>query len=440
MQVPPAILGRLQEGPATAAELRGIWPVSQPTLSRALQSLQRQGRVVKLGSTRAAQYGAPREIANAGSHWPLFRIDAMGAMHELGTLQSLAPRHYYCDAKSRVIGGLTDALPYFLQDQRPAGFLGRAVPQTCQDPGLPSRVMDWSDDHYLRWLTRRGTDCVSDLILGAEAFECYLQLRRSREAIPLRDREARYPREAANAMAGGPSGSSAHGEHPKFTALLDDAGRLTHVIVKFSPPVDSPIGQRWSDLLVAEHLAHEHLREHGITAAQSRVLQAGGRMFLEVERFDRVGAEGRVGVVSLLAVDAARFGQLDTWSRAAQRLAQQGALSRTDLQQIRLLEAFAMLIANTDRHFGNLALLDEYDGKLKLAPVYDMLPMLFAPEHEQLVEREFVPPDPTAETLSAWSEARRLAAGYWQLLACDSRISVGARAMSARVQARLRTA
>jgi hypothetical protein len=57
------------------------------------------------------------------------------------------------------------------------------------------------------------------------------------------------------------------------------------------------------------------------------------------------------------------------------------------------------LIANTDRHFGNLAFYDNYNGRFELAPVYDMLPMLFAPEHDQTVARIFQPPDPTSDTL-----------------------------------------
>lgn len=39
-----------------------------------------------------------------------------------------------------------------------------------------------------------------------------------------------------------------------------------------------------------------------------------------------------------------------------------------------------MLIANTDRHFGNVTLFDRYEGPFELAPAYDLLPMLFAPQ------------------------------------------------------------
>ena len=99
-----------------------------------------------------------------------------------------------------------------------------------------------------------------------------------------------------------------------------------------------------------------------------------------------------------------------------------------------------MQIANTDRHFGNLALFDRYTGRHELAPVYDMLPMLFAPLNDQLVERAFEPPEPTAEGLGVWSRARDLALQYWALLEADSRISAEFRSLSERSRRALQAA
>ena len=55
-------------------------------------------------------------------------------------------------------GGVTEGIPYFLQDQRRDGFLGRAVPLRYPELGLPQRVIDWKAEHYLQYLTRRGAD------------------------------------------------------------------------------------------------------------------------------------------------------------------------------------------------------------------------------------------------------------------------------------------
>lgn len=101
------------------------------------------------------------------------------------------------------------------------------------------------------------------------------------------------------------------------------------------------------------------------------------------------------------------------------------------LEQVRLISTFGELIANSDRHFGNLAFHDNYTGRFAIAPVYDMLPMLFAPQHDQIFAQIFNPPVPTSDMLRAWGRARTLAEHYWQMLTSDQRISAGFRAISA---------
>ena len=99
-----------------------------------------------------------------------------------------------------------------------------------------------------------------------------------------------------------------------------------------------------------------------------------------------------------------------------------------------------MLIANTDRHFGNITPFDRYEGAFELAPAYDMLPMLFAPQHEQIVERHYLPPTPTAALLRTWTEARTLAERYWALLVDEERLSEPFRRICARCLETLRAA
>jgi hypothetical protein len=297
--------------------------------------------------------------------------------------------------------------------------------------------MDWNEDHYLRYLTLCGMDTVGDLILGDAALDGFLALPRRREAIAAEDRQTAYPKLARDVLAGGLPGSSAHGEQPKFTALLRDPDGFRHVIVKFSPPVDTSVGQRWSDLLVAEHLAHETLSGAGISAAKSRIERSGNQTYLEMDRFDRVGRDGRIGVTSLYAIDSHRYGKLDNWISACTRLRNDGQIDDASLEAARTAATFGALIANTDRHFGNLAFYDNYDGKLSIAPIYDMLPMLFAPEHDQVLERVFEPPDPSSDSLNVYDFARALAESYWQRCARDSRITSGFRALCASCGQRL---
>lgn len=434
------LLRRLSTGVSNSRELEQLLGASQSTVARTLRALVSDGRVLRIGTTRGAQYGLRRPIDGIGNAWPLHRVNSRGEVEELGTLYALTADQYQLEAtkSARESGfaweGISDGIPYFLQDQRPAGFLGRAVPLKYPELQLPQRVIDWNDDHYLRYLTQRGSDTISDLILGSAALDNYLKARSVRESIPAAQRQSHYPALANVVMEGGLPGSSAHGEHPKFSALLDEGSTQTHVLVKFSPPANTPAGVRWSDLLVAEHLALSLLAENGISAAASQLFQFKDRTYLEVNRFDRAATEGRVGVTSLLAIDTFLYGRLDNWIAAADRLHQDGRIASDALEQVRSITTFAALIANSDRHFGNLSFFDEYRGNFTLAPVYDMLPMLFAPEHNQIVARTFVAPDPTADTLRAYDRSAALAEQYWRRVSTDERISREFRAIASTCQ------
>jgi DNA-binding transcriptional ArsR family regulator len=419
-----SVLSILARGPASALELAQALNIHQSNLSRALKPLERMGQVVRLnGRTRGARYGLARNVGSVGSSWPLYQVDAQGAVSELGTVHTIAPEHFVVRGGPARIEGLTQGFPYFLQDARPAGFLGRAIPAAYPELALPGRVQDWSDGHALTFLTQRGSDSVGNLILGTESVDRYLSGAHGPRHVPAEDRAAQYPALAQAAMFGAPPGSSAHGEHPKFSARIIRGAETTSVLVKFSPPRDTALGTRWADLLIAEFIASQMLMENGISAARSAVFEFAGQVFLESERFDRLGAEGRRGAVSLHGLDAARYGKLDRWSSSAQRLHAEQLLSAQDLERVRLVDAFGSLIANTDRHFGNITLFDDYEGPFELAPIYDMLPMLFAPEAGQLIERPFEPVGATAVTLSVWPRARDLAESYWVRLCEESRLS-----------------
>jgi hypothetical protein len=435
------ILTELAKGLTSAAALAQRSGQSLSAISRALRELIHNGRAIRIGRTRGATYGRRRAVSDVGSAWPLYQIDREGEIKELGMLYALAGDQYYFVASMDAIkqgfrtAGISDGLPYFLHDQRPDGFLGRAVPARYPGLQLPARVSDWTDDHYLRYFTQHGSNAVSDLILGEHPLNEYLLARTHRLVIQATDRERRYPPLVQQVMQGGLPGSSAHGEHPKFTALIDGPGGPHHVLVKFSPEINSAVGRRWSDLLIAEHHAHELLREALLPACNSRVLVSADRTYLEVERFDRYGREGRGGVTSLMAIDLTIHAELDNWVAAARRMRANHSIDAATLEHIRLIATFGELIANTDRHFGNLAFHDDYSGSFRLAPVYDMLPMLFAPLNEQILPRVYAVPAPTANSQSVWRQALALALRYWQLLAEDQRISEDFRAISATCRA-----
>ena len=437
-RVAERLLEQLSKGPAAARELTRALGISQPTLSRAVAALQREERIVRIGSTRGARYGRARVVDAVGSRWPLFRVDADGRLIELGSLHAVERNLYYGACPPGRLCGVMEGVPYFLQDACPGGFLGRAIPRAFPELALPARIADWTDEHFLRYLTLRAPDSLGDLILGAGSVERYMVRAHESCVVSATERASRYAELAASAMAGAPAGSSAQGEQPKFLVQLEEGRRRTHMLVKFSPPRTSQAGQRWADLLLSEHLAHELLARAGIPACRSRWFASEDRAYLEVERFDRNGVEGRRGAVSLYAIDLARYGKLDSWSGCARRLEAESLICARHAEWIRLLDVFAQLTANTDRHFGNVTLFDHYEGPFELAPVYDMLPMLFAPLHDQLIERPYEPAGPAAASLSVWRRARALAEQYWALLADEARLSAPFRAICARCLETLR--
>jgi len=440
------LIDLLRQHPSLSSpEIASTLALSQPTISRAIAAAG--PRVQRLGRGRSTRYALVRAIAPYGSRWPLFRIDASGTPHELAELVALnsdrtvvlrsAPLLSTCTAGD----GAFEGLPWYLDDARPQGFLGRIVARRlARVLSAPADPLQWTNDHVLAALLVDGDDAPGDLVLGENMLERALGPRPETD-IPHDARAIRYAERAAAALVGDVAGSSAGGEQPKFTARVRGSdGQLRHVIVKFTDSGDSPVRQRWHDLLVAEHVASECLNDAGIPAARTAVLK-GDRTFLEIERFDRIAERGRSGHVSLAALDNALHGARDDWSRAASRLERDGWIDPPTAQLLRTVALFGRLIANSDMHFQNVSFRRTDSRPFPLAPVYDMLPMEYRPAPTgELVDREFTlaPPMPRDAPIREWT--LRLAAAYWERLATDERISVQFRRIAKRNAQILRSA
>lgn len=425
-------LGRQQAG-----DLASLLQVSRPTLMRMVRAAGEA--VVSGGRARRTAYAARRSLAGSSAALPVHRIDAAGRLHEAARLHLAHPdgcRVEYLQEPAWPLDadmqdGWFDGLPYFFQDMRPLGFLGRsfarhhaALLQVDEDPTR------WTDDDVLRALSLLGSDTPGDFVIGQPAARRWLDLASQATAgITEAAAGAEYPLLADAAMSHGWAGSSAAGEFPKFTAVRRRGKLLQHVLVKFSGSDNSPGTTRWSDLLVCEHLAAAALSDHlDLRVSHSRILQAGRRTFLEVDRFDRHGALGRSGVVSWMAVNAAFFGLAGKgWAEAGLRLQALGLVTPPDAGRLAALWHFGQLIANTDMHDANLAFEPAaVDGRpgLQLAPVYDMLPMLYAPSRGvELAERSYSPRLPLPAEAPAWRAAAPAALAFWQAAADDARIS-----------------
>lgn len=115
---------------------------------------------------------------------------------------------------------------------------------------------------------------------------------------------------------------------------------VEHVIVKFSPQVNTPSGRRWGDLLICEHLALQVLARNGIAAATTAILESESRVFLEVVRFDRVGLRGRLPIATFSALDG-DLGMMDqNWTAVARELGRLEELSGKDILTVEILDLY----------------------------------------------------------------------------------------------------
>ena len=453
-----------RRGRQYAGELLKLLGVSRPTLMRAVQAAGAD--VVVRGRARRTAYAARRALRGSLSALPLYRVDEAGQVQEIARLDLTYPDGCALEflqdfgwptEVGAMSEGWFEGLPYPLQDMRPQGFLGRhfarrhaTLLQVPENPTL------WTDDDALHALSLMGADTPGNLILGEAACRAWLDQVQGHRQAPgahgwAEDELAEaYPRLAEQALAQGVPGSSAGGEFPKFTALRREAAQ--HVLVKFSGSDRAPGTQRWADLLVCEHLAGQVLQDQlGIRAAASRILSSDGRTFLEVARFDRHGLFGRSGLVSWAALDGAFFGTAGRpWGEAGRRLEERGWLSAQEAEQLARLWHFGQLIGNSDMHDGNLSFqlstgpsgsdgaggpqlssqrsVTRQGPSLRLAPVYDMLPMRYAPvQGMELLMRDITPRLPLPSEQAAWQVAARAALVFWQTSAEDPRISAGFR-------------
>jgi len=433
-----AILDQLRAsgGVAPGGVLRAAVPeISQPTFSRIIQGLR--DRIIVLGRGRGATYALLRNVRGMGSTFPIHVVDEHGQIRRAATLLAVGSSQYWVEMEDGR-GRLYDDIPFFIQDMRPQGFIGRSFGTRYPDLDLPVRINDWNQDHVMTALLMHGEDCPGNLVIGEASLKHFIAGQERGTAIPEAERASRYDAMATAAIDGQPVGSSAGGEQLKFTALLERSEAPQAVIVKFSPLLTSASGRRWADLLICEELALQFARAAGIPSSRAEVLVTAERAYLQVDRFDRIGANGRKGIVSLGALDDELFGERNTtYIEAADRLEHAGVVTHEECEQLRWIGIFGSLIANTDMHYGNVSLFFDLEMHYRLAPLYDMLPMLYAPQAEQIIAREFAPGVPSSTAASQWKSASHTAATYWNAVATDDRISAEFRAIAAENHAKV---
>lgn len=412
----------LMSGVSSSVDVCKNLRISQSTFSRLIT--RRSGDFLVVGRGKKTRYALKRSIPNVGGNIVIYEINEQGKASGLGKLQPIHPSgfHFESSRNQAIPSQFFDAIPFFLDDLRPSGFLGRLLPRRHPNLGLPKDVVSWTVNDCFSYLTRFGSDLIGNLILGDEAFQMYLRRNQGDpEYVSLEERDSKYPKRATEVLELGDPGSSAGGEQPKFSAVVGP--ELTSVLVKFSPRVENPVGQRRADLIICEHIALETIRRHGYPAAKSNLIFGDNRVFLEVERFDRVGRLGRKGLVSLRALDAAFVGNGENWGATSEKLLAQKLIDKEMDDRIRWLEMFGHLIANSDMHLANISFYFQAPDVLGLTPTYDMLPMLYAPQNDQIVGRVFEPPVPKPNDAGMWRDVWKAARDFWSSASSDDRIS-----------------
>ena len=384
-----------------------------------MQSLGNQ--IIRFGHYQSIHYALCRSLL-AVPDIPIYRITPEGQVEALGQLSPVQPTGYVM-TKADGNTSHSEGFPWWLDDMRPQGFLGRAfVAAQAATLALPPRLGDWQEEHILRaLLSQPGSDAIGNLIVGDAGRTHFIQ-RPEPVALPAGGLAAAYAERARQALNGETPASSAGGEQPKFGAYAETANGARHVLVKFSldlgASADNPIAQRWRDLLLAEHHALTLLRENAIAAVATRIIDHGQQRFLEVERFDRIGPHGRRGLISLSAMDAEFIGLgRGGWPAMTAHLLAERHITDEAHQATCLLHAFGTLIGNTDMHPGNLSFVTDSGRPYQLAPAYDMLPMTFAPRSSGELPATLPAAGFDSQiSTSQWRQALELAQAYLERL------------------------
>ena len=422
--MPLSIKEYLKRGPATSKEIQAVTGLNQSAVSRQIRDMG--DNVIRLQNGRSPRYTVTRNAFGGNDKLPLSMVDAHGNSVLAAYIRPLASGGFFVEPATGMppllLGeskdGLYDDLPYFLFDLSPQGFLGRKIAEemAAQSDDFPTDPRRWNTNHIGRYLVSNGDDLPGNFKFGEQAL-----LRVRRKPVIASDDE--YPALADSVMSGIIPGSSAGGEQPKFTTFSRNSS--SHVIVKFSPIGDNPIAIRWRDVLITEYHATKAIHAKNFPAAETRLIEMDGRLFLEAQRFDRSGEYGRMSMISLQSIDAEFTGIGSGWPIVLNALLEKELVSWQHVFDAEILWCFGRLINNTDMHLGNLSLSIE-GNVFRLLPLYDMCSMGFAPKSGGEISRyKFDPLEPKRVNLSKdmIESIKAMAHDFWERVAKDERIS-----------------
>lgn len=410
-------------GAASSSQIRTFLGVSQPTVSRILNALEDD--LVVIGAGKLTQYAIAQPIGDHPAIQPIWLVGALGVAQRIATLSFLEKSqiHIEADGINEIYTPTPNhPLPWYLSGLRAQGFLGRILAKRLSGNGIQSNPELWSTSEVLV-AALHIHDAPGAILLGS------LAKNPNENAVDMLDPGLALDAYAADVAKMLPTGSSAGGEQPKFPVGGSDGEMY---LAKFSPPLGTPFGDRWNDLLCAEALSSEILTQYGYNAAPNTIVKTKNRTYLLSKRFDRNPAQGRKHVVSIGEVHSAFVkGPYAGWSSTCDALVKQKRLSATDAQSAHCMAQFGHLIGNTDMHSGNASLFANgetmsqlIEGNFSLAPIYDMLPMRWKPD-PMIGIQDYATFD--VDFSFANESIRSAAADFWQSIADGDQFTDGFR-------------
>jgi serine/threonine-protein kinase HipA len=162
-------------------------------------------------------------------------------------------------------------------------------------------------------------------------------------------------------------GTSLGGMRPKCT-VIDEAGRLS--IGKF-PSVNDTVNVTRAEVL-ALHLACEA----GIRTAKAHCVSLKDVPVAIIERFDRDRDGNRIPYLSAASVLQAERDNESTYFELVDVIRSVGSEPVEDVRQLWRRLVFNLLITNVDDHLHNTGFLYDGAGRWRLAPAFDLNPMV----------------------------------------------------------------
>jgi serine/threonine-protein kinase HipA len=161
------------------------------------------------------------------------------------------------------------------------------------------------------------------------------------------------------------AGSSLGGARPK-AHVIESSGRIA--IAKFP----SAASDTWN-VMAWEKVALDLAHRAGISVPDSRLVRAGDKSILIVDRFDREGPD-RIGYASAMTMLEAGDGDQRSYLEIAEVIEERSPAATSDLRQLWRRVCFSILISNTDDHLRNHGFLHQRAESWTLSPAFDLNP------------------------------------------------------------------